>query len=676
MGKKRVNSKKLVAIGLSLIVILGTFFGCISSTASAAGPEDDYFQAINGTMLESKELDPDSGEWSATSELTDETEAKLDEIIEKLAENRDSYKEGTMERQVADYYLSALDKEGREKAGLDAVKPILNKIQEASSINQLANVWAELAPHAYSLPLYISYDANPSDSNQPLYDLLGNSTDYSEDFLSDNYNREATQKYIKSILSIYGEGEKAAKSYSNKITEFLYDTAKHSTEDDEDNKNTDTEKPEYNIYTKEQMQSLFSNINIDDFISAADKGIEKYMVIGHNQFLVDDPEYIKYLDKKYLNDENLELLKRVTVFLLIDGWVGQYHCMPMAYESAYISYNNMLDETSEEYNNKQVALDSTKAVMSNALGKLYVKKYFPKELKEEAGKLIQDIIAEYKQRINEQTWMSEQTKAEALKKLEKMNIKVGYPDGEWKSGLETCRLKGLDEGGNLLANFMEFMENGNVPDKPATTVDKESWGMSVTEVNAMYMPTENSITIPAGILQRPFYDPKADLATNLGGIGATIAHEITHAFDDQGALYNADGNYENWWTDEDYKAFEDLQTKVIKYFGKMTVDSGDKVDGELTLGENIADIGAMECVVDMVGDTEKEQKKFFESYAKSWASKYDEDVQKELLESDEHAPDKVRVNGILSSTDEFYDLYDVNKGDGMYIAPKERVSMW
>lgn len=674
MRKSKI--KKSAAVLLSLSLCTAALTGCFNGSVSKASPADDYFEAINGEMLKTKTIDTDTGEWSATSQLAEETDKKIDEMIKEVAQNRDTYPDGSVEKQVADYYLTALEQKTRDEVGLDAVNKYLNLVENANSIEELGNAWAALAPMAYSLPVLMSVNSNPKNSDQPIYDMWGNSTDYTKDFIGNSATEKETEKYINKILKLYGENSKAAKKDSRSVVEFLKDMADHSASEDDGESDVKGRK-DIETYSLEELQKVYSNLNMTSFLDETNSVNGKFMLVPGGEFLIDDMEYSKYLNDTYLNEKHLDLLKKVTIFLLLDGWTSQYHVLPKAYEEANISYNNALNGSSEKYDVEKTALASTKSLLDDAVSKLYADRYFTAEMKETARAMVDEIVIAYRSNITNSKWMSEATKAEALKKLDNLKIKVGYPDGNWNVGLDSSRIRGASEGGNLLGNYVEFTENGYMPETPATNIDKEAWSMSVTEVNAIYAATENSITIPAAILQKPFYDPKASTEENLGGIGATVAHEISHAFDDEGALYDEQGNYENWWSEEDYKAFEKLQERVEKFYdGVDAGDGGKEVDGELTLGENIADLGAMECVVDMVKPDKKSREKLFESYAKSWASKYDEDTATDLLENDEHAPDKVRVNVILSMTDAFYETYGVKKGDKMYVPDKSRLALW
>jgi len=274
--------------------------------------------------------------------------------------------------------------------------------------------------------------------------------------------------------------------------------------------------------------------------------------------------------------------------------------------------------------------------------------------------------------------MSDETKASAIRKLEHMNLKVGYPD-KWPNDYKNARVLSAEEGGNLIDNMLSLLKAQNEVNKKKykEPVDKGEWGMTPQTVNAYYNPTANEIVFPAAILQPPFYDPKGDFASNLGGIGMVMAHEVSHAFDSSGSLYDENGNYHVWWTKEDREKFDELARQVEEYYSGMDGFQGRKVNGAQTLNENIADLGSMACITAIAGEKGSDLNLLFRQYATIWASKYTPEAMIDRLNTDSHSPAKVRVNGVLSATDAFYKAYpDIKEGDAMYVAPDKRVKIW
>ena len=272
--------------------------------------------------------------------------------------------------------------------------------------------------------------------------------------------------------------------------------------------------------------------------------------------------------------------------------------------------------------------------------------------------------------------MSEPTKKKAVRKLETMQVKIGYPD-EWPKEKDMMQVTPISEGGSLLSNLLVSM---NVSIEYSlgllgSEVDRSLWDITPQTINAYYDPANNEIVFPAAILQAPFYDYDNSDSANMGGIGYVIAHEVSHAFDSSGALYDEYGNYNVWWTDEEMEEYQKLSQSIVKYYNNYEM-MGTKVNGELTLMENIADLGAMECITSIIGDDKEALDEAFSQMAYNWASEDTASFMMSLLNTDTHSPNKVRVNAVLSSCDAFYDVYGVKESDGMYVAPEDRVGIW
>jgi endothelin-converting enzyme/putative endopeptidase len=334
------------------------------------------------------------------------------------------------------------------------------------------------------------------------------------------------------------------------------------------------------------------------------------------------------------------------------------------------------------------ALQTVNSTIGEALGKLYVEKMFPAEAKVKAEKMIKNVVLAYQNRINDLSWMSAQTKVKAVEKLNKIAIKIGYPD-KWKD-YSALKIASTEEGGSYFENVKNlsrwsFQEDLDKLYKP---VDKTEWGMSPQTVNAYYNPSYNEIVFPAAILQPPFYNYQADEAVNYGGIGAVIGHEISHGFDDSGARYNADGNLVDWWTAEDLKQFTTLGTALADQYSALEPLPGIHVDGKFTLGENIGDLGGVNAAYDGLQmylkanetpeliDGYTPEQRFFISWATVWRTKMRDEAIKNQVKTDPHSPGMYRAYVPVQNVDAFYDAFDVKSGDGMYIQPDKRVKIW
>ena len=326
--------------------------------------------------------------------------------------------------------------------------------------------------------------------------------------------------------------------------------------------------------------------------------------------------------------------------------------------------------------------------MGEALGKLYVEEKFPAEAKAKAANMIKNVIRAYENRINNLTWMSAETKVKAVEKLNKLTIKIGYPD-KWKD-YSALVIKSPEEGGSYFQNDINLSkwQNQEGIDNLTKPVDKTEWGMAPQTVNAYYNPSYNEIVFPAAILQPPFYNYQADEAVNYGGIGAVIGHEISHGFDDSGARYNADGNLVDWWTADDLTQFSALTGALADQYSALEPLPGTHVDGKFTLGENIGDLGGVNAAYDGLQLYLKEnpnpglidgftpEQRFFISWSTVWRSKMRDEALKNQVKTDPHSPGMYRAYVPLQNVDAFYDAFGIQKGDGMFIASDKRVKIW
>ncbi|HSP12215.1 MAG TPA: M13 family metallopeptidase, partial [Salegentibacter sp.] len=351
-------------------------------------------------------------------------------------------------------------------------------------------------------------------------------------------------------------------------------------------------------------------------------------------------------------------------------------------------YNKTLQGAQEQRPRDEQALQTINWSIGEALGKLYVDEHFPAEAKEQAEEMIANIIKAYETRINNLSWMSEDTKKKAIEKLGTTTIKVGYPD-EWKdySGLEIAN---VDEDGSYFQNMMNVSKwrTADNMSKLGEPVDKTEWFMSPQTVNAYYNPSYNEIVFPAAILQPPFYDYKADAAINYGGIGAVIGHEISHGFDDSGARFDAEGNLNNWWTDEDLEAFEKLGGDLADQYSKIEVLDSVFINGQFTLGENIGDLGGVNAAYDGLQihleenghpgeiDGYTPEQRFFMSWATVWRTKMRDEALQSKIKTDPHSPGMYRAYVPLQNIDAFYKAFEIGEEDDMYVAPEDRVIIW
>lgn len=333
---------------------------------------------------------------------------------------------------------------------------------------------------------------------------------------------------------------------------------------------------------------------------------------------------------------------------------------------------------SGQLSEEELAAQYVQTIMSDYLGKAYADRYFSAEAKADVERMVQDILTVYRDRLQNLTWMSQATKEKAIQKLDRMQINIGYPDA-WDDSLNKVEILSVDQGGSFYDNLaaMGRYSVGLLQEYQEKGVDKNLWPMTTYTVNAGYMFSANSITFPAGILQAPFYDLDASYEENLGKIGYVIAHEISHAFDNNGAKYDENGNAADWWTADDYAAFQELCAKAVALYDGREAAPGITCNGALTLSENIADLGAAACLTEI----ESKQKTpdyaaLYTAMAEIWYTSYPRETRLYLSQADVHAPDKLRGSLVLQNFPEFYQAFGITEEDAMWLPPENRVQIW
>jgi predicted metalloendopeptidase len=387
-----------------------------------------------------------------------------------------------------------------------------------------------------------------------------------------------------------------------------------------------------------------------------------------------------------LVDQPIEAIKDYLTWNIFRGAAGKLSTEIS--DANWQFYGKTLEGQKERQALDERALATVNWTIGEAVGKLYVDKMFPPEAKAKAKEMITYLQKAYTKRISELSWMSEATKQKAIEKVKGLQIKIGYPD-KWKD-YSKLKITPVDQGGSYFINSLAVSQwhFDEMKEKLKKPVDKTEWGMAPQIVNAYYNPMYNEIVFPAAILQPPFYDYRADEAVNYGGMGAVIGHEISHGFDDQGAKFNVKGNFENWWTEQDFEKFNALVKKLAAQYNKIEVLPGVFINGEFTSGENIGDLGGVNAAFTALqlyfNDHQKPGKiqgftpeqRFFMSWATIWRTKSREEALKKQIKTDPHSPGQVRATQPLRNVDAFYQAFQIKKGDKMYMEPEERVKIW
>ncbi|MBE5876232.1 MAG: M13 family metallopeptidase [Lachnospiraceae bacterium] len=628
--------------------------------------QDDFYEYINEEILEEVELGPTDAQWSWFGELDAVVSYDMKQMIRRLVNSKQEYPKGSSEQKIRDMYECISNIENRNQTGLGPLQPYLDMIREAENIDEYVEALACLSGQfGFSSIVggyYVSQDKEDSDRNA-VY-LMYADTLIGKEYLESPQLQPYVSmyyQYMVDMLMEFGMSKEEAVTVQGQIDVLLRDICASTLSAEE------YYSPEltYNVFTKEELQDLYTNIDIDEML----KLLRIDMV---DTYVVIDVEQAKKINS-LLVEENLQVLKDFSTFVMLND-VAEYSTE--GYAKLYDNMTNMMYGISESVSDEDSWMYLTQDLLPWDFGKIYVEQYYEEESRQQIETMIAEIIEVYKDMILEQSWMSDETKKKAIRKLETMCVKIGYPD-EWPDSMEMMQVTPISEGGSLLSNLLVNMQV-SIEDTLASILgeaDREEWGMTPQTLNAYYNPSNNEIVFPAAILQSPFFDVDADYAQNLGGIGFVIAHEISHAFDSNGAQYDEYGNYASWWSEEEYQRYLELAQEIVEYYECYEV-IGEPVDGVLTLSENIADLGAMACITKILeGDTAALSDAFIQ-FAYIWASEETVEYQMYLLGSDTHAPNKVRVNAALSACDAFYEVYDIAETDGMYVAPEDRVGIW
>ncbi|MFY7666112.1 M13 family metallopeptidase [Flavobacterium sp.] len=639
-------------------------------------PQQDFFRFVNGKWLDNTEIPADKTRWGSFDELRQNTDKDMLAIInDALASN--TYAADSDQGKALAYYRSVLDLKTRNAQGFKPLKPFFEKIDKIKSVADLQNYLQEMEPIGGGGFFGMGISADEKDSNKNTLKVYPGSLglpdrDYYVSQEADSKDkREKYKNHVARMLQMAGvkNSEKAAADILALETAMAESQFTRVERRDR--------RLSYNPMTVAELQNLVPAWNWKGYLAKAG--------INTDNLIVTQVKFMKELNNILLA-KNTEAWKGYLKWTLINRHSGK---LSEAIETAnWEFYGKTLTGALKERPLDERALSIVNGALGEALGKLYVEKKFPPEAKAKAQKMIANVIKAFENRINNLPWMSAETRKSAIAKLEKSRVKIGYPD-KWKD-YSALVVKSPEKGGTYFENSLalarwRYAENVADLQKP---VDKDRWGMSPQTVNAYYNPSYNEIVFPAAILQPPFYDYKADEAVNYGGIGAVIGHEISHGFDDSGARYNAEGNLVDWWTPEDLKQFTALTGALADQYSKLEPIPGTFVDGKFTLGENIGDLGGVSAAYDGLQlhlqqegrpaniDGFTPEQRFFISWATIWRSKMRDEAMKNMVKTDPHSPGQYRAYVPLMNVDAFYKAFDVKPGDGMYLAPDQRVKIW
>jgi len=639
-------------------------------------PQDDLFLHVNGRWLLSTEIPADKSNYGSFTALDDAARENIRAIIEDAAKNPTD----DVAKKVGDFYRSYMNAELIEKKGIDPLKDRLAEIDGLKTTDELIAWFGRAGISGIGGPIGFSIGTDDKNSARYLAAVAQSGTtlpdrDY---YLKEDENYEKARKalgvYIAKLfeLSKLPRGEEAAQNILKLETE-LAKVQWSRTE------LRDAEK-RYNLYEVAKLSELSAKLPWKAFFEASG-------VVDLKEVNVITPSYFQGLEK-IVAETSVDIWKQYARFRLLDS-AAEY--LPKAFVDAHFElHDKTIAGVPEQKPRYKRAVDATSGagagdfgVLGEAIGQLYVKKHFPAESRRRMDELVGNLMETYEKSIHNLTWMTDATKVKALEKLGKITTKIGYPD-EWRD-YSKLEISSDDLLGNMLRSSRA--EHFRQVDRMYKPVDRKEWGMTPQTVNAYYNPSMNEIVFPAAILQPPFFDAEADDAANYGGIGAVIGHEISHGFDDEGSKYDGDGNLSDWWTEEDRKAFDALTSRLVAQYEGYEPLPGRKLNGKLTLGENIADLSGMAIAYKAyrlsLGDSEgpvidgqTASQRFFLSWSQIWRRKYREDELVRRLVIDPHSPSTYRANGPVSNLDEFYEAFDVKPGDKLFKPKEERIQIW
>lgn len=669
----------VLALALATVACNGKKDGALSGGIDVANldktvsPKTDFYQYACGGWMKTHPLTDEYGRFGSFDLLAENNRTQLHGLIKGLATQQQE--PGSIGQKIGDLYNMAMDSTKLNADGMKPMKPMLDKVAAVKDRKGLTVLAAEMTRQGLGayFNLFIGADEKNSSMNivQAFQGGLGlGDRDY---YLSDDaHNKDIRAKYEAHIarmfrLAGYEEGQAVkaagqAMAVETDLAKAAYDRVK--ARDPQAN---------YHKMTVAELERQAPGIDWNLYFKSLGLPEVKELNVAQPEALA---EVAKQVGKGDLDAQKSYLLWKV-----IDGAAS--YLSDEFVEANFDFYGKVLSGTPEMQPRWKRAVSAVDGMMGEAVGKMYVEKYFPAAAKERMVKLVGNLQQALGERIRALTWMSDETKAKALEKLSAIYVKVGYPD-QWRD-YSSLDIKKDSYWANVLrSNVFEYdymlAKNG----KP---VDKTEWMMTPQTVNAYYNPTTNEICFPAGILQYPFFDMKADDAFNYGAIGVVIGHEMTHGFDNHGRQYDKDGNLRDWWTAEDAKKFEERTQVLVDWFDKIEVLPGLHANGKLTLGENIADYGGLQVAFQAFHNAVKDaplgvvdgftpEQRFYLAYAGVWAANIRDEEIRLRTQTDEHSLGRWRVNATLPHIEGWYEAFSVQEGDPMYLAPDKRASIW
>lgn len=658
LAQQAANGQKLSGIDKSLF-------------SDDVQPGDNFYEYANEKWLKETEIPGDKSNYGIFTVLDDNTRSQVRTLIERATMTKSA--QGSAAQKVGDLYGSVLDVEARNAAGLKPIQSLLDTIAAVDSPSSLAGAIGTLRRAGIGAPIvpYVSVDARNSDSYTVYLTQSGLSLPDRDYYLLDEERyvelREKLQVYIADMLRF--TGHRSPESAAKSIVEIESRIAKiHWTK-------TENRDPvaTYNQRTHAELDLMLGPMKWFSYAQAA--GIDQSKVI-----VVRQPTYVQQLSTLF-NDFTVDQWKDYFTYHTIDGMASG---LSEDLEKRHFDFHDTaISGIDIQQPMWKRGVDVTGSVLGELVGQLYVEEHFKPVAKKRMNELVDNLIVAFQDRIKTRDWMGEGTKKQALEKLSKFTTKIGYPD-EWKD-YEKLTIGNGVLGDHLLASArFEYDRDLN---KLGGPIDRNEWHMTPQTINAYYNPTMNEIVFPAAILQPPFFNMAADDAVNYGGIGAVIGHELSHGFDDKGSKFDGNGNLRMWWTEEDRAEFEKRSAGLVGQYNGFEAMEGKFVNGELTLGENIGDLGGLSVSYAAyrlsLGDKEAPvidgltgDQRFFLGWAQIWRRLYRDPELVRRLNVDPHSPSEFRVNGIVRNMDAWYEAFKIGDKDELYLPKEQRVRIW
>ena len=638
-------------------------------------PGTNFFDYAGGNWRKSHPIPAEYSRYGSFEVLIENNERQLHDLIEQLA--KESHPAGSLEQKIGDLYNLAMDSTRRNREGWTPIKGQLEQVAAVKTLKDLTILSGQLGRYGVESYFGIGVGSDMKDSKMNIVGIqqgglsLGNRDYYLENDEATQKIREAYKQYIVKMFRLVGDDEATAQKKMEAVFNIEMRIAKAS------KSMVELRDPEANYHkmTFNQLLNDYPGIDWSTLLLCSGFPAISYVDMGQ-------PENIREIEK-LMADTPIEDQKAYMAFKVIENASGQ---LSDDFRNATFDfYGRVMSGTTQDRARWKRAIGAVQGVLDEAVGKMYVEKYFPASSKERMIQLVRNLQKSLGERIKEQKWMSKETQEKALEKLNTFYVKIGYPD-TWMdySGLTIDPSKSYFEN---LCQASAFITDYYIQKDVNKPVDRTRWQMTPQTINAYYNPTTNEICFPAGILQPPFFNPEADDAANYGAIGVVIGHEMTHGFDDQGSQFDKDGNLKNWWTEADRKNFE-ARTKVMAdFFSKIEVLPGLYANGQLTLGENIADHGGLNIAFQAFKEAtaanplpEKDgftpEQRFFLAYAKVWIDNIRDEEIRNRTKNDPHSLGRWRVNGALPHIDAWYKAFNIGKKDPLYVPAKQRVDVW